>query len=65
MTHRISTWVTRGAQELRALGPYAPYALAALQPGGSITAALGGSLVAALISVYRHSRGLHAPRASW
>jgi hypothetical protein len=56
MTHQLSTWATRGAQQLRALGPYcAPYALTALAPGGSITAALGSAIIGALVSLYRHS----------
>jgi hypothetical protein len=50
MTQQISTWVTRGTQELRAL---APYALAAMSPGGSITAALGGAIIGGLVSLYR------------
>jgi NodT family efflux transporter outer membrane factor (OMF) lipoprotein len=52
MTGKISNWMARGAQELRDLGPYAPYALAAILPGGSI--------LAAIVWIYRHSRGRSA-----
>lgn len=50
MTRKISNWVRRGAEELHELGPYAPYALAAILPGGSI--------LAAAVWLHRHPRGL-------
>ena len=53
MTQQISTWVTRGTQELQAL---APYALAAMSPGGSITAAVSTAIVGGIVSLYRHAR---------
>ena len=53
MTQQISTWVTRGTQELQAL---APYALAAMSPGGSITTAVSTAIIGGLISLCRHAR---------
>jgi hypothetical protein len=63
MTHQISTWATRGMQELHAL---TPYTLAALSPGGSITAALGGVMVGVLVRLCRraHIRAAAAETAA-
>jgi len=52
MTRKIANWVRRGAEELNELGPYAPYALAAILPGGSI--------LAAAVWLHRHPRGLRS-----
>jgi hypothetical protein len=62
MTQQISTWVARGTQELQAL---APYALAAMSPGGSITSALGGAIIGGLLSLCRRGRqpDLHTQRS--
>jgi hypothetical protein len=49
----ISNWTTRSVQELYLHGPYA---LAAISPGGSLTAALGGAIITGLVSLCRHAR---------
>jgi hypothetical protein len=57
MTHPLSSWTARGVQEMYTHGSYA---LAALSPGGSITAALGGAIIAGLVSLL--ARPKVAPR---